>query len=100
VNTTASECILADGTFPSCRFHFVSASVPGAVNGPTGDQIQLDPDGTFSDAAVKLGSLQRSGCTGQWDATTSTVTVACGGTDTTSTQYCEVKMVRAGATCN
>jgi hypothetical protein len=96
---SASECILADGKYPACKFHFVSAGVPGAVNSPVGDAIELAADGTFSGATVRLGTTPRSGCVGRWDAKASTVMVACGGA-AGSTQSCEVTLVRTGGTCN
>jgi hypothetical protein len=48
-------------------------------------------------AALQEGTVNRTGCTGTWDGTLSTMTVDCGGT--VSTQACVAALRRAGDKC-
>jgi hypothetical protein len=78
-----------------CAFQLVSTTsgVTPAVNGV----IDLQSDGSFSGAALQEGTVQRTGCTGQWDAATQTLTIDCGGLG--SSQSCVVTMKRTGSSC-
>jgi hypothetical protein len=78
-----------------CAFQLVSATsgVTPAVNGV----IDLQSDGSFSGAALQEGTVQRTGCVGQWDAATQTLTIDCGGVG--SSQSCIVTMKRTGSAC-
>jgi hypothetical protein len=57
----------------------------------------LQGDGSFDGAALTEGTVDRTGCTGTWDATTSTMTVDCGGTG--SSQSCVVALTQTGTKC-
>jgi hypothetical protein len=77
-----------------CAFQLVSSGSGGtAVNGV----IDLQNDGSFSGAALQFGSVQRTGCVGQWDAGMQTLTLDCGGMG--SSQSCIVTMTRTGSSC-
>jgi hypothetical protein len=93
INAMAPECIMAAQQI--CAFQLVSAPSTGnaAVNGA----VDLQNDGSFSGAALQFGTVQRTGCVGQWDAATQTLTLDCGGTG--SSQSCTVAMKRTGSTC-
>jgi hypothetical protein len=89
----APECIMLAQQI--CAFQLVSATsgVTPAVNGV----VTLQSDGSFSNAALQFGTAQRTGCTGQWDAASQTLTMDCGGMG--SSQSCVVTIKRSGATC-
>jgi hypothetical protein len=53
--------------------------------------------GNFASGAVKEGSVQRSGCTGAWNAAAAQLTVDCGGVG--SSQSCIATLVRTGSSC-
>ena len=94
VSTSAPECIMAAQQL--CAFQLVSSpqgGAPPAVNGV----VDLASDGSFTGAMLQFGSQSRSGCVGQWNAGSQTLTLDCGGTGTS--QSCTVTMVRTGATC-
>jgi hypothetical protein len=88
----ASQCIQTGAA--SCQVQLVSQGAAGsALNGTVG----LDMSGSFGSGAVKEGSVQRSGCTGTWNATTSQLTVDCGGVG--ASQSCIATLTRTGKTC-
>ena len=94
LNASAPQCIRA--TTMTCVAQL--ASMPagggtGAING----SASLQQDGSFSGAALLFGTVQRTGCTGTWDQSTSTMTVDCGGMG--SSQSCVVTLVRTSSTC-
>jgi hypothetical protein len=94
LNASAPQCIKA--TNMTCVAQF--ASTPsgggtGAING----SASLMPAGSFDGAALVFGTAQRTGCTGTWNAATSTMTVDCGGMG--SSQSCVVTLVRTSTTC-
>ena len=93
LNPGAPECIMLAQQL--CAFQLVSATsgVTPAVNGV----VDLQSDGSFSGASLQEGTVQRSGCTGQWSAANQTLTIDCGGMG--SSQSCVVTMTRTGATC-
>jgi hypothetical protein len=94
LNVAAPQCIRQAIT-ASCDILFVSQPKTGipAINGdPT-----LQADGSFTGGALKEGTVNRAACTGTWDASTSTMTVDCGGTG--SSQACVVALQRTGPTC-
>jgi hypothetical protein len=88
----APQCIQAGAT--SCQVQLVSQAAAGsALNGT----IDLDMSGNFASGAVKEGSIQRTGCTGMWNAAMSQLTVDCGGVG--SSQSCIATLARTGMTC-
>jgi hypothetical protein len=54
-------------------------------------------DGSFTGAAITEGTGNRTGCTGTWNAGTSTLTVDCGGVG--SSQSCIATLTRSSLTC-
>lgn len=94
LSADVTECLQEDN---ACRAQ-IKASGGGGGGGLEG-AMTLGTDGSFSDANIKLGSTDRSGCTGTWDDSTSTLTIDCGGTG--SSQSCIVTLTRSStATCN
>jgi hypothetical protein len=92
-NVGARECI-RQGQSTACGIQFQSTgSTMVAINGAA----SLQNDGSFSGAALTEGTLNRTGCTGMWNANSSTLTVDCGGTG--SSQACVLSLKRTGATC-
>jgi hypothetical protein len=86
----APQCIEAGSA--ACQVKLVSQGAAGsALNGT----VDLDMSGNFASAAVKDGSVQRSGCTGTWNAAASQLTVDCGGIGTS--QSCIATLVRTGS---
>jgi hypothetical protein len=93
-NVGARQCI-RQGQSAACGIQFQSTGGSTvAING----EATLKNDGSFSDAALTEGTLNRTGCTGTWDPGTSSLTVDCGGTG--SSQACVLSLQRTGATCN
>jgi hypothetical protein len=88
-NASATQCVRQ----AACGITFQSNGSNKAINGDPA----LQSDGAFTGAALTEGSLMRTGCTGTWDAATSTMTVDCGGTG--SSQACVVSLMRTGAMC-
>lgn len=102
-NSLAKQCILpasgAGSSMNACVVRFNSeqpATIP-AVNGPMLG-VDIKADGTFDNAALRLGTINRTGCTGSFNEGTQTMTVTCGGTGTS--QSCTITMVRSSVTCN
>jgi hypothetical protein len=93
LNTSAPECIYLAQEICAFQLSSATSGVVPAVNGV----VLLASDGSFSGAALQFGTVQRTGCVGQWSAGTQTLTADCGGTG--SSQSCTVTMVRTGATC-
>jgi hypothetical protein len=79
----------------ACAITFVSAP-SNAMAGLNGDPT-IASDGSFTGGSIREGTLQRSGCTGSWDAASSTLIVVCGGMSTT--QSCTVTLTRTAAGC-
>jgi hypothetical protein len=97
LDANAPQCI-RQGQQGACDIVFQSqASGGGAFPAINGDPA-LQGDGSFTNGALKEGTLNRTGCTGTWDGTTSTMTVDCGGTG--SSQACVVALKRTAAKCN
>jgi hypothetical protein len=101
-NSLAKQCVLPAPSSGSganaCLVRFNSeqpATIP-AVNGPSGG-VDIKTDGTFDNAALKLGTINRSGCVGSFNEGTQTMTVTCGGTGTS--QSCTITLVRSSVTC-
>jgi hypothetical protein len=92
LNRLALECVVQT----TCTIQFQSRVAAAGVTGIDGDPT-LQSDGTFAGAALKEGTVNRTGCTGAWDGSTSTMTVDCGGTGTS--QSCEVALTRTALTC-
>jgi hypothetical protein len=92
LSATAPQCIQQDAL--GCALTFVSMGLANtaAVNGNATLQGR-----NFSDAQLKEGTVDRSGCTGTWDGVTSTLSVDCGGTGTA--QSCIVALRRTAARC-
>ncbi len=91
-NKGAKQCIRAVPGV-SCSVKFVSALPVGSlgVNG----NADVQPDGTFKNATLTLGSKVRTGCTGIWTEASGILVVNCGGFGTT--QSCTVTMNRSVA---
>jgi hypothetical protein len=89
---SAPQCIQQN----TCTITFGSSG-SGGTKALNGDATLLI-DGVFTGAAIKEGSVQRTGCTGTWNATTSTLTVDCGGVG--SSQSCIATLTRTSMTCN
>jgi hypothetical protein len=84
---SAPECV----TQSACHATFISSG--GALTGTA----SIAMDGAFSGAAITEGTSNRTGCTGTWDAGTSTLTIDCGGTG--SSQSCIATLTRTSMTC-
>lgn len=102
-NSLAKQCILpgpggsASGA-NACLVRFNSeqpATIP-AVNGPI-NGVDIKTDGTFDMAALRLGTMNRTGCVGSFNESAQTMTVTCGGVG--SSQSCTITMVRSSVTC-
>jgi hypothetical protein len=93
LNVAAPQCIKATGN--TCEVDLVSKDGVGG-RGVDGT-VTLDASGGFTNGMVKLGGIQRSGCTGMWDPKTSRMTVDCGGMATT--QSCTATLTRTGNSC-
>ncbi len=89
-STSVNECIQQSAC--TITLDFGGGSGKG-LKGTT----PIQSDGSFSNAAIEEGSAQRSGCTGTWTQSTSTLVVDCGGVNTT--QSCIATLVRTSATC-
>ncbi len=75
----------------------LSSSGTGGTKALNGD-ANLAMDGSFTGAAIKEGSINRTGCVGAWDANTSTLTVDCGGVG--MGQSCHAVLTRTAFNCN
>jgi hypothetical protein len=91
---TASQCIRNNG---GCNYEMRSNAASGG-NPAIAGSFTLSASGTFDNAALQEGNANRTGCTGSWNATTSTMTVDCGGTNTT--QSCVVSLLRTSTTAS
>jgi hypothetical protein len=92
-NASASECIHQQ----ACDISIIVMVTPpdGGFNiGITG-LATLASDGSFTSAALREGTLNRTGCTGTWDSGSGTLTVDCGGVD--SGQACLVTLTRTSS---
>jgi hypothetical protein len=96
LNSTAPQCI-RQGQPAACGIAFRSTTSGGAMPAVDGN-ASLENNGTFADASLTEGSVDRSGCTGSWNPATSTLTVDCGGSG--SAQSCVLALKRTGAVCN
>jgi hypothetical protein len=94
LDLTAQECIKA--TPNECVYLLVSRA--GITGSGVDGTVTVDAAGDFASGAVKLGSLQRSGCVGTWNAATSQLGVDCGGPNP-STQMCTATLTRTSMTC-
>ena len=102
-NSLAKQCVLpgpssGSGSGNACLVRFNSeqpATIP-AVNGPMSG-VDIKTDGTFDNAALRLGTINRTGCVGSFNEGTQTMTVTCGGTG--SSQSCTITLVRSSVTC-
>jgi hypothetical protein len=89
-NPSAPECITQSG----CDIKFTSSATAGnAINGTA----TMDPNGSFMDAALTEGTAMRSGCSGNWSPSLSTMTVDCGGSG--SSQSCRLVLTREALVC-
>jgi hypothetical protein len=88
----ASQCIKQGAGM--CQVSLVSQGAAGsALNG----SVSLDMSGDFANGNIKEGTVQRSGCTGTWNAAASQLTVDCGGLG--SSQSCVATLTRTGNAC-
>jgi hypothetical protein len=101
-NSLAKQCVLPAAGSPSganaclVRFNSEQPMTIPAVNGPV-NGVDIKTDGSFDNAALKLGTIARSGCVGSFNEGTQTMTVTCGGTGTS--QSCTITMVRSSVPC-
>jgi hypothetical protein len=91
-SASAPECIKQT----VCTATFSSRTLDGGDTGISGTAF-IKSDGSFTYAALKEGTVNRTGCTGTWDEGTGTLTVDCGGVD--SGQSCVVTLTRTGNPC-
>ncbi len=91
---TASQCIRNNG---GCNYELRSNAASGG-NAAIDGSFTLSANGTFDNAALQEGNANRTGCTGSWNATTSTMTIDCGGTNTT--QSCVATLLRTSTTAS
>ena len=91
LNASAPECV----TQSACTITFASSAPAGgnALNGTAMPAM----DGSFTGAAITEGTANRSGCVGMWNASTSTLTIDCGGVG--SSQSCRATLTRTSKTC-
>jgi hypothetical protein len=92
LNPLAPQCIVQN----ACDIQFQSSTSGGTKPAINGDPT-LQQDGSFTGGALKEGTVNRTGCTGTWDATLSTMTVDCGGTG--SSQACVAALKRVADKC-
>ncbi|MDP8998950.1 MAG: hypothetical protein M3O46_02445 [Myxococcota bacterium] len=93
---SSPPCIREGQTF--CDVVFQSFPSGGGDAGPSainGD-AQLQPDGSFANANLTVGTISRMGCTGSWDLASSTMVVTCGGVNAS----CVLHLKRYASTCN
>lgn len=93
LSENAPECIIGNVTTCVAQLQSGPEGLLGAVRGTAMIQV----DGSFSGASLQLGTVDRSGCTGTWDALTSTLVVDCGGVG--SSQSCVVTLTRTATSC-
>jgi hypothetical protein len=93
LRASAPECIRQQAGQCDITFRSQSAVGAAAING----NAALQTDGSFTGAALKEGTGNRTGCTGSWDAATSTMTVDCGGMG--SLQACVLALKRGAGVC-
>jgi uncharacterized protein YjbI with pentapeptide repeats len=93
LNVNAPQCILDVSSSCVAEFRSTAAGQLGAIVGTA----MLQPDGSFSGADLQLGTVNRTGCTGTWDTSTSTLVVDCGGVGTS--QSCIVTLTRTATSC-
>ena len=92
IGMQASICI----TETNCSITIATGITSGGSNEVSG-MTPIQNDGSFSGAAIKEGSMSRTGCTGSWDMGSSTLTIDCGGVNTN--QSCEATLVRTAGKC-
>jgi hypothetical protein len=92
ITDTATACVVSPAmcTFDADSGNSIGASIHG--------EFVLAQDGTFDNAAIRIGSVQRTGCTGSFSG--GTLVVVCGGTNPSSSQYCAVTLTRTGGACD
>jgi hypothetical protein len=93
LNPLAAQCIVQD----VCTIQFQSNPSPSSVKAALNGDPTLAQNGSFSGAALKEGTGNRTGCTGTWNGALSTMSVDCGGTG--SSQACVVALTRTGDKC-
>ena len=84
----AADCI----TQNACTIT-LSSNGGGSLDGTA----SVAMDGSFTGAAITEGTGNRTGCVGMWNASTSTLTVDCGGVGTS--QSCRATLTRTSKTC-
>jgi hypothetical protein len=95
LDPTAPQCIRQGQSV--CGILFRTSGTNGSVGAIDGAAV-IGAKGNFAGASLTEGSVDRSGCTGSWNAGSSTMTVDCGGTG--SSQSCVVALQRTGSVCN
>jgi hypothetical protein len=96
---SAPQCIVQTG----CTIQLQSMPASGGTALNTTTSIPIAGDGSFMDGTIYEGDgtmgTPRSGCTGAWDAKTSTLTINCGGM-IGSSQSCIVTLEYSSASCS
>jgi hypothetical protein len=108
IQTSGSGCGSIFGSLPpcvrdgpiACDVVFQSSPAGGGDAGPSAihGEVQLQPDGSFDNANLTVGTIPRMQCTGAWDPASSTMTVTCGGLD--ASEGCVLRLKRYASTCN
>ena len=90
----SSVPVCASAGAQDCNF-----SVKGDSDKSLDGSLVIQANGAFEGAMVMEGSAPRSGCVGMFAPESGILTIACGGTDTTSKQFCRIKLTRTANVC-
>ncbi|WP_205287559.1 hypothetical protein, partial [Escherichia coli] len=93
-NANTSQCIKQ----MSCDITFSSVAPNPNSKTALNGMAAIAIDGSFMNAAIKEGTVNRTGCVGVWDGTKQTLTIDCGGVNTS--QSCRAVLTRTKALCN
>jgi len=93
-NANAPECIKQMACNITLSSVLSNPNSKPALNGTA----SLAMDGSFMNAPIKEGTINRTGCVGAWDGNAQTLTVDCGGVNTS--QSCRAVLTRTKALCN
>lgn len=102
ITSSGSGCGALTTAVPICinqiKACTVSITTDSSGANVVSGQIDINADGSMTNATVQEAASTRTGCVGAWDAASSTLTIDCGGTGTS--QSCRVTLVRTAASCN
>jgi hypothetical protein len=101
VTFTGQGCGTISNSAPICVSE-TSCTITLATTGTGPNELSgmtpIGGDGSFSNAAMNEGAMSRTGCVGTWNSGATTLTIDCGGVNTS--QSCEAVLVLIGGTCN